>query len=476
MDNNASTIPRSFSDCTGYFDDKMARYFGVDRTISDDKVVELLVSTSFGANSILYAVWLGYLMGMWAMLIHSAWCLSFCFLAFFSKRIYTHTSIHDFLSCHFGPSVKRVSAICSCVGLLYFTGWEVAVTKSNLEVFSIQFFLGETWIWSLLLIAVVCVALLYTIIGGQQANGWVNAVVNRIRFILLGIIVLGILNVLCAGKQPILNMLLPRFGVAIKNLGVAGLVTNIFINLSWQFVDNSSWQILSSGRMSRADDTCKSLKRTALIVLIVYAAETFLGAALRGVSGLNSENILSGIIYIIGKKGAMLIAVTTVILLLLSLMSLVDGMSLSVAHTIMVDLNFLNNTNRLRRHKLPGIQTARMVTLLLGILAAWGVQYILGSIGKNVFDFVYIFTVAQLSLIGPILIGLVLRPQCVFNMWIGIVVSLIIGIALNVYSNLSGILWIGDMAGATTAMSSLGIGLLLYHKWNKRNVHREKEI
>ncbi len=462
MINNVNVLPRKFSDCTGYLDEKMAKYFGGDRALSEEKVVELLVSTSFGANSILYAVWLGYLMGMWAMIIHFAWCMSFYLLAKFSKQIYAHTSIHDFLSCHFGSVAKKVAAICSCIGLLYFAGWEIAIAKSGLDSFTMNSEIGKSWVWSLLLLVMICIALLYTVIGGQRANGYVNLIMNRIKVILLVVIGLGIFYALSNNNQFTYDILMPDFKDALKSIGLTGLITNIFINLSWQFVDNSSWQIISSGCDAGMGTSSTSLKRTGLQIFLIYAVETFLGASLRGISGLDSDNVLSGIVYIVGGQGNIFFVLCIVILLLLSMMSLIDGMSLSVAQTIMVDLNFGEIIKKIKQNRQSGVRTARIITLFLGVLAAWGIQFALAGFGKSIFDFVYVFTIVQLSLIGPIIIGLVFQPRCIPRMWISIVISMTLGFLFNILGNVYSISWLGDVAGTVTAISSFAIsGLLL---------------
>lgn len=466
--NYINAVPRKFSDCTGYLDEKMARYFGGDRVLSEDIVVELLVSTSFGANSILYAVWLGYLMGMWAMLIHFAWCMSFCLMAYFSERIYTHTSIHDFLSCLFGPVTKKLAAICSIVGLLYFTGWEIAIAKSGLEASALSPKVSSPYTWSILVALVVCIALLYTVVGGQHANGFANLIMNKIKLILLVIIAVTVLFTLNNGGQITAVTLIPSFSEAIRNIGVAGLITNVLLNLSWQFVDNSSWQIISLGCETGQYSANRALKRTAIQIFAIYGVETLLGASLRGLSGLDSDNILSGIIYIVGTYGNFL-GFCAISLILLSMMSLIDGMSLSVAQTIMVDLDFGKILNRVcPTQSSSSLRTARVVTLLLGALAAWGIQFLLEGLGSSIFDFVYIFTIVQLGLIGPVIFGLTFSPRHIPKVWVSIAVPIAIGFLMNILGGIWGVSWLSDIAGAVTATSSFVICLMLYWIWKRK--------
>ena len=170
---------------------------------------------------------------------------------------------------------------------------------------------------------------------------------------------------------------------------------------------------------------------------------------------------MSGIIFIIGGKGNIFFVLCIVILLLLSMMSLIDGMSLSVAQTIMVDLNFGDIIKRIKPNRQSGIQTARIVTLFLGALAAWGIQFVLAGFGKSIFDFVYVFTIVQLSLIGPIIVGLAFQPKRISKMWVSIIISLISGFLFNILGNVYSISWLCDVAGTVTAVSSFVTSVFL---------------
>ena len=55
----------------GGVDNCLDKHFLAERKIKPLGVSQLLSSASFGANAVLYAVWLGYLMGVWAITIHT---------------------------------------------------------------------------------------------------------------------------------------------------------------------------------------------------------------------------------------------------------------------------------------------------------------------------------------------------------------------------------------------------------------------
>jgi hypothetical protein len=49
--------------------------------LGKSSIVNLLLSSSFGINALFYAVWLGYTVGFWAIIIQLSWGLSFtCYL------------------------------------------------------------------------------------------------------------------------------------------------------------------------------------------------------------------------------------------------------------------------------------------------------------------------------------------------------------------------------------------------------------
>ena len=101
------------------------------RKLKSHSIVSLLLSSSFGLNAIFYAAWLGYAIGMWALLIQAAWSISFFLLIPASKQFTNIASLHDFLGQQFGSKTKLLSALCSIVGIMYFVAWEVSIKVST---------------------------------------------------------------------------------------------------------------------------------------------------------------------------------------------------------------------------------------------------------------------------------------------------------------------------------------------------------
>jgi len=427
-------------------------YFLANRTMALSRTSSLLVSASFGANSILYATWLGYVMGFWALLIHAAWCLSFVLLAKFAPKIYQHTSLHDFLGCRFGSATRIIASFCSIVGLLYFAGWEIAIAKSGVEsLLGTGMNIGSGLPYILTII--VLFAVLYTAIGGKKVNGHIDFVLNILKFVLLGVIVLALGKGVFSSTNLEGTVLLPGISSAIGSIGVIGFITNLLFNVSWQFIDNSSWQTVSSGSKREKNAAKKSLISAGKVVFVSYILSTALGVFLRVIPNLNSDNILGGI----ASSGVVSfsIVVSLIILLLLSMVSLIDGVGLSVAQSLLVDLKLGEKFG-----KLNGFTIARVLTAIAGIFAAWGIQLLLGAFGKSTFDFVYIFIVAQLSLLGTVLVGLVFNNIKSNYIWISILVGIASGFSASVLGGMFELSILSEAAGTISAVSSVLIALL----------------
>jgi Na+/proline symporter len=423
-------------------------YFLANRTMALSRTSSLLVSMSFGANSILYAVWLGYVMGFWALLIHAAWCLSFVLLAKFAPKIYKHTSLHDFLGCRFGNTTRIVASFCSIIGLLYFAGWEIAIVKSGVA----HLFLGTGMnIGSGLpiIIITVLIAVLYPAIGGKKINGQIDFVLNIVKFVLLGAIVLSLGESVLSSVNLERTVLLPSISSAIGRIGIIGFITNMIFNVSWQFIDNSSWQTISSGNKKEDNVAKKTLISAGKVIFFSYILSTALGVFLRIIPNLNSDNILG----VIASSGV--VSIGLFILILLSMVSLIDGVGLSVAQSLLVDLKL---GEKLR--KFNGFTIARILTVIVGIFAAWGIQLLLGAFGKSIFDFVYIFIVAQLSLLGTVLAGLIFKNAKSQYIWISILVGIASGFTASVLGGLFELTTLSEAAGTISAVSSVIIALL----------------
>jgi len=399
------------------------KFFLGDRAISSGKVAHLLTSSSFGVNAILYAAWLGYAMGAWAILVQAAWCVSFLLFARYAVKVHHFTSLHDFLGSTFGRTTQRIAAALSIIGLLYFAGWEIAIAQSGLSALPISAGL----LWPALIALFIIIAIIYTSYGGQKVNSEVDRWLNIVKyFLLVFVVIAAIIGAVNAGSFNS-GLIFPPISGAFAILGAFGVFTNLVFNLSWQFVDNTSWQSVSSNKK----DPRRSLILAGGGTFVAYLLSTFLGAVLRVSTNLTSDNILAAATFGLSGVLQVVVIVAVVLLILLSMMSLIDGISLSVSQSAAVDLNLLK---RFAEKPKQRMLIARILTVAAGVIAAWGVNLLISAMGGGIFDFVYILIVAQLSMIGPILVGLMAKnlPK-IRIMWQALVVAVAVGIFASAF-------------------------------------------
>ena len=130
----------------------------------------------------------------------------------------------------------------------------------------------------------------------------------------------------------------------VTNLGILGFATNIIFNLAWQFVDNSSWQSIIGGSKNSTDATSRNLKYSGFVIfLTVNLMSTLIGISLAHVSTITPDNILSTISGLMPQYGE-LVSTGIIILSIGSLMSVVDGMLLSLAQMCIRDRGIITYT------------------------------------------------------------------------------------------------------------------------------------
>lgn len=461
---NYTLIPHLIAnDGSGRFDTSLDNHFLAGRSLISRKVASLLLSSSFGANALLYAVFLGYLMGLWGLLIQLAWMLSFYLLARFSPQIYASSSLHEFLETRYGTVTRRIAAACSIIGIMYFTGWEIAVARTSLE--SMAELSGgvhaHSWksLGLALLIVVIVAAILYTSLWGRRASGTINVFLNSIKIACLVLLGAVLFVSLAASHGLTGNLFFPSLKQAVLNLSIMGFITNIIFNISWQFVDNSSWQSISSARQNDSRKIGRMIKFAGVgTLLTVNGIGTLLGTLMRGNPAINSTNALGYTVTMSGQLEVVAL-VAMIILVAFSAMSLFDGAILSVSQSLIVDLNAEGKPG-----KKVTLCQARIATLVIGIVTAWGVSLTIQALGGSIFNFVYVVIIAQLSLAGPVIMGLV-RLQRVNRMWLAIILGLLAGIGSTIIGTIQNNQNLLQAAGTLTAAVSVLTAQFLYWRF-----------
>lgn len=441
-------------------------FFLAGRSLNRLSVVSLILSSSFGLNAVFYAAWLGYLMGAWALLIQAGWALSFVLLARFSGTLRSVTGLHELLGRRFGSTTRRVASVCSIIGLTYLVGWEVSIGKSALSAPLGSVFhrggRGELLHVGLIVGLAVLVAIAYSAGVGQRANAQVDRVLNLIKVLLLiGIVLVVLRSASLIDGFSLGHTLFPSFGVALSAIGPLGFLTSLLFNVCWQFVDNSTWQAFTSGAEVEDTRAAGTLRWSGLSVFVTVGLfGTLLGALLRSSPMVSPDNILS----IAGGSmpgWAGWVGSGLLVLVLASVMSLVDGMFLSVAQSIVVDLAFAKRGWKVR------LWHAKAATVMVGLASAWGISWFVQLLGGSIFDFVYVLVVVQLGLIGPVVVALVSRRCRSRFMWLPIGLSVSAGlVAVLVGSSLGAKILVDGAGTLTTVLSLLSAGLVC--AWSAR--------
>lgn len=448
----------------------LSSYLLASGSLGKASVVSLLVSSSFGLNSLLYAAWLGYAIGVYALVVQASWSLSFFLLARYAAEIRRHKSMHHFLGHDFGPPTRVVAGLCSVAGMMYFIGWEAEIAR---QTFADLIAKGHTVSTAtmrsgdIIASGTIVACLLYTVLGGLRGNALADKALNLAK-VLCAVLALGVLGFL-ALRTPLYSFksaLLPSRAELIAGLGIFGFVTNVIFNLSWQFVDASTWQSIIAGRQVAATDARDNVRASGIAIFFIpNVLATLLGVFLHGAAtGITGDNIISRAT-LLATTLSPLMAIVASVMIVACVMSLLDGMFLACAFTLIVDIVFPTRTlddldeEPIRAEAI--LVAIRVALVAIAAVAAWGVHYLVGRLQLTVFQFVYVVVITQLGLLGPILIGLIRRRRARVPMWIPIVLSVLVGLFLA---------WKGthgwnprwaDAAGTITAGLSVVTALLL---------------
>jgi hypothetical protein len=301
------------------------------------------------------------------------------------------------------------------------------------------------------------IAIIYSSLFGRRADAHANKILNVVKSILLiGSVALLTGSAVFASHSALSREMLPPLPQAISAVGAIGLATNILFNLAWQFVDNSSWQSFNSGEATDQKGMRRDLNRSALWVFItVNSLGTLIGSLMRGVGGVTSNNILVKMSQAVPHWNEAF-AIAICILVFASMVSLVDVIVLAITQALVVDISILNQKMPLvrRRH-------ARFAVLLVGIFAAWGVQAWVSWLGGSIFNFVYIVVIAQLSLIGPVLIGLLRPSKVTSRMWLAILAGAVIGFLSSILGTVLDMATLVNGAGVFAVSASIAGAVFL---------------
>ena len=238
-------------------------------------------------------------------------------------------------------------------------------------------------------------------------------------------------------------------------------------SLSWQFVDNSTWQNIIGGKEEEKGDSSKSVKFSGYLVFIAPGIiGTILGICLHSVVDVTADNVLASVLAF--NPGSDLLVFLFFMLIISCIMSMIDGLFLASTFAFVIDILKPNTSieeldnNPIRANKL--LIGIRLILVAFAIIGIWGVKWLMEILDLNLFDFVYIVIITQLALIGPVWFAIKGRKG---KSGITIIItSLVIGFLTAILGSIFKIGFLTDGAGTITVLVSFVLSYLLIKKSN----------
>lgn len=442
-------------------------------------LISLLLSTSFGINTIFYQGYLGYTVGAWGLIVQLAWAFGFLLLSRKTESVQKVNGLHDLLAVKFGKNTRLVAALFSLGGMLVFMGWEADIGK---ETLSGLLALGGTSTnpsnpstaatWVIAAIAAGCV--MYTVLGGLRGNAYANAAQNVLKFFSFCALLWFVWELFSINSDKTFkDALLPSYHDIQKNLGLWALLGNILFGLAWQFVDMTTWQSIAASSRSKTEDLRRNILYTAGIVFITPGIlGTLFGVLLSYTDGAHPNVLVNAFDQL--ESVDPLIAFLVAAAIIACVMSLIDGVILGASYTWIVDIR--HSGKRLQeldsdKDRAEGIlSSTRILLAIFAFSGIFAIPAMFDWFGVTVFDSVYIVIVLQLAILGPVLLAL--RPGTETNgaqvnsipmpMWLPIILAAIVGFACNYIGNRhEDAKWLAEGAGTFTMTTSILVSLLI---------------
>lgn len=447
---------------TGEYRGALADYLLASQGLESRSVVQLLLSGSFSLNGMLYQVWLGYTIGLWALVVQGAWAVSYVLLAPYAQPILESKSLHSFLGKKFGERTRVLAGLCSILGFTILVGWEFNVGLTTFEgLFSIHGQAPARTATFAFMTATVFASFLYTAMGGLRGDAFANLIQNVIK----GLVFLLMIALLCAViftlpvRAQLTTALFPPFSQVISNLGWFGLITNLAFSFIWQFVDMSTWQsIIASARKSNEARAKRDLQRGGLAVFLAPGVVgTILGVFLVGMNDVNADNVMTNLVSILPHQSpALLFLIFAAILA--SMMSTIDIVLLASAYSLVLDVAYRGKSlDEIDKNDDLAKKLLGYLRLFLGVIAVagtWGVYILVNRLGITLFDIVYVLIISQLALTGPVLVGFHKGRHAGDRIFWSIVVALAVGFGSFAGSRLLHQEWLLTGAGVFTMLAS----------------------
>lgn len=426
-------------------------------------VINLLLSTSFSLNGLLYQAWLGYQIGLWALLVQGAWALSYVLLSKHTAAIREERSLHAFLGKKYGKATQILAGICSILGFTVLIGWEFNVARATFDGLINLTPADKTspTLITIYTVSAVAICLLYTALGGLKSNVLANYVQNGVKLFVFGLLIVLLFAILQrTPTASIFDRLIPSPSKLIETIGIIGLITNVIFSLAWQYVDMSTWHsVIASKNALDESETRSALKWSgAAVFLAPGIVGTLLGAFLSIAADVSADNIMTKIVSILPTDNPILLFLVF-FALLACVMAMIDGLLLASAYSLVCDIIF--RTKSLREvDDNPSLSAfvlgwIRVFLVVIAILGTIGVYALLEFSGFSLFDVVYVLIIGQLSLFGAVIHSMSSMSQPKKNMAWSIAIGLAVGAAVVALGKAElGPSWFLESAGVLTMLAS----------------------
>lgn len=379
--------------------------------LPDLRVLNLLWAASFSVNGMVYQTYLGYKIGLWALLTQFAWALSFFWLAKYVSQVRRADSMHSALGAHHHRSLRPVAAIFSILSAMALVGWEFNVLQSTFRELVPSPVPAAADQGSLIAVGIVFSCLLYTAIGGMRANAVADLAQSFFKLLGFGLLIaLLYANFGKYGTAPFSN--LPDFNQAILVLTVGGLITNLAFSLTWQLTDMSTWQnVISGSAKTDTEGSASVLRRGGAMTFVAPGIlGTLLGILLSPVVDINEGNSIAKAIetlHPLSSESAMLIFLA----IAACAMSMIDGLLLVSGYALVVDILHRNSSlNSLDENPDQAFKTlgfTRLSFVLLATFGMVGISTLMEWLGLAEFMILYVVVLPAMAIFGPVLFLLI---------------------------------------------------------------------
>ena len=444
---------------------RVREYLLANQSLPPTRVSQLLLSASFSLNGMLYQCWLGYKVGLWALLIQGVWASSYFMLSRYCETLRNSKGLHAFLDARYGSSTRLCAATCSAIGMTVLIGWEFMVGRSTFaRVTGTQ---SSGFVTTVFLSSTIGVSLVYTALGGLRGNAFANQVQNIIK-LLTFLTIIALMYAVGANRTAgpgLIEALTPSPGSLVDELGWFGLITNLAFSAVWQFVDMSTWQSVVASRSSPAHvDAGRALRAAGYLVFLAPGVVgTIIGAMLSGPKDVTQDTIMPAILATL-PAGNDLLTVLVFMALFAALMSTIDGLLLAASYTLTCDVihrrtpvDEIDAEEELSQRVLT---TARTLMIAIAILGTIGVAILVDVCGVGLFDIVYWAVAAQLSLTGPVVMALMNPTRIASRMHHAVIAGLTTGAVCLAASRLWGLTWMETGSGTFTMLVSVVVAAI----------------